>query len=143
MRIRNATIDDKDFIKELDKENMSSIIEFHGEKYKSYMFDSFKPKNCFIIEDDKLIGFVYFGIMGNKLDIWSIQIKKSLWGKGFGKKLMKYILDFAVKKKLKKVVLEVNKNNNKAIRFYERLGFEKINSKKINKIAFEYIIKIN
>lgn len=140
MKLRKATQKDKKFVKNLDEKNMRQIIEDSGEKYRGHMFDIFKPANCFIIEEKEPIGFTYFNISRNKLDIWSIQIKKEYIGKGFGKKFMQYLVNFAKEKSLKKITLEANIINKRAIGFYNKFGFKEIKSKKPNKLAFEYKI---
>jgi len=141
MRIRKATLKDKKFVKELDKENMQPLIETTGQKYSGHMFDRFNSKDCLIIEDkDKLVGFLYFEIIGKKLHIFSIQIKRKFQQKGYGNKLMGHIITFAKEKKLKKIILEAHDSNKQAINFYKNLKF-KIKWIKKNKIGFEYNIK--
>ena len=141
MKIRKARKKDKKFIKILDKENMAPIMHSYGVKYYGNMFEPFKSKNCFILELSKPIGFAYFDISEKKLDIWSIQIKKEFSRRGFGTKLMKYIIDYARKEGIRKVILEAHKNNKSSVNFYKKIGFKKIKSKKQNKIAFEFITK--
>lgn len=142
MKIRFATLKDLKFVKELDEKNMKSIIESLGEKYGSCMFEKFNSKRCFIIESNKKpIGFAYFQIPENKLNIWNIQIDKNFQRKGYGKKLMEYLIKYARKKKLKKVILEAHASNKQAIDFYEKIKFKNIGKIRKNKIGFEKQIK--
>ena len=141
MKIRLATFKDEKFVKNLDKENMEPVIESLGGKYQGYMLDSFNPQKCFIIENGKPIGFAYFRIPGNKLEIQSIQIKEQFHGKGYGQKLMNHIINFAREKRLKKITLEAHKFNKKAIRFYENFEFKNMGETKKGKIGFEFNLK--
>ena len=141
MKIRNATWEDKEFVKKLDEENMKEIIESYNKKYSQVMYDSFNPNKCFIIEEDKPIGFAYFKTTKNKINIWSIQIVKNSQGKGYGRKLIEYITDFAKDKKLKKIILEVHINNKRAINFYEKFGFKNLGEVQKNKLGFEFEIR--
>ena len=140
MKIRKANYKDQGFVKKLDEENMKPIIEAYGQKYSGLMLDSFNPSGCFIIEINDPIGFVYFNITKNKLNIWSIQIVKNNHGKGVGGNLMNYIIAFAREKKLKKIILEAHDSNKQAINFYKKLKF-KVKWAEKNKIGFEYKLK--
>jgi len=142
MKIRKANYKDQKFVKKLDEENMKPIIEASGQKYSGLMLDSFNPSKCFIIETNGPIGFAYFKITKNKLNIWSIQIVKNKQGKGFGRNLMDHIITFAKEKKLKKIILEAHDSNEQATEFYDKFGFKRINkSNKKHKIFFEYPLK--
>lgn len=142
MEIRTATWKDEEFVKKLDIENMSPIKKSLGEEYTGWMvFNSFRPNRCFIVENNKRIGFAYFKILRNKLEVQSFQIKKQLQKKRYGQKLMNYVVNFAKEKKLKKVILETYKTNNNAINFYEKLGFKNLRESRKNHIKFEFILK--
>jgi len=145
--IRIAAYKDKEFVEKLDRENMELLRESYGKecKYKKYqffipMYESFIPKKCFIIEDKEQIGFAYFNNPGNKLEVWSFQIKKEFQRKGFGTQIMKYLIAYAKQKKLKKICLEAYYKNQKAINFYKKIGFKEVGSKRPDKIAFEYLL---
>ena len=55
--------------------------------------------------------------------ILRIGIKKEYQGRGFGKKLLKELLEILKEKGIKAVFLEVRENNAPAIRLYEKNGF--------------------
>lgn len=50
-------------------------------------------------------------------------IKKDLRGKGLSQKLLNKIISTAKNWQSSKIVLDVSKNNNRAIHFYEKMGF--------------------
>jgi len=53
-----------------------------------------------------------------------ISVRKPYWGKGIGSMLMNEALRIAKEKGFKKIQLEVMANNERAIRLYEKFGFE-------------------
>ncbi|MBN2268101.1 MAG: GNAT family N-acetyltransferase [Acholeplasmataceae bacterium] len=66
-----------------------------------------------------------------------ISVLKAFWGRGIGQKMMEYALDYAKGTKvIKNVFLEVRTDNIRAIKFYEKQGFEKLTILE-NKILIE------
>lgn len=57
----------------------------------------------------------------------SIEIKYA--GKGIASKLMELCIDYAVKNNYKSILLEVAKNNDKAIKLYEKYDFKNLDVK--------------
>lgn len=53
-----------------------------------------------------------------------ISVRKPYWGKGIGSALMSEALRIAKEKGFKKIQLEVMANNERAIKLYEKFGFE-------------------
>ena len=53
-----------------------------------------------------------------------IDILREYQGKGYGAQMMNTMLSNLKSKKVKGIMLMVNKDNHGAIRFYERLGFK-------------------
>lgn len=68
-----------------------------------------------LIKDNLVLGFV--GVADKKIEM--LFLDPQYFGKGFGQKL----LNFAVKK-LEAYTLDVNEQNKKALKFYQRFGFE-------------------
>lgn len=67
-----------------------------------------------------------YSIPGKRLYISRIIVKKSLRGQGYGKKLMNYVIDYAIKNKYEELSLGVNLDNYIALKLYVGLGFTKI-----------------
>lgn len=66
-----------------------------------------------------------------------ISVLKEAWGMGIGTKLMEAVIDFAKNTANADIIhLEVRSDNTRAIRLYERFGFEKIGT-------FHGFLKIN
>ncbi|HXX54237.1 MAG TPA: GNAT family N-acetyltransferase [Thermodesulfovibrionales bacterium] len=83
----------------------------------------------FLIEEDhQFIGYIGVLPQRDQLFLSKIYIKSSERGKGFGKTAVQFIENLAKEKRLKKIVLTVNKNNKVAIKAYAKLGFKNIGS---------------
>ncbi|NPD88044.1 MAG: ribosomal protein S18-alanine N-acetyltransferase [Asgard group archaeon] len=89
------------------------------------------PELCFIIErDKKIIGFLMAGYtpIPKRVHILSIAVLEESRGQGLGRKILTYFLNSIRKLGYLSVKLEVNIDNNKAIKLYEEFNF-KIESK--------------
>ena len=82
---------------------------------------------------DEIVGTI--GIVNNGNDVFELKkmfLKKELRGKGFGKMMMNFILDFAKRNKCKKLELETVQVLHEAIGLYKRYGFNPVKPKVIN-----------
>ncbi len=86
--------------------------------------------------EKKILGYiVFYGTIENT-DIFEIAIKKEYQGQSFGEKLLKESMEEIVKKNINgnfsknKFMLEVNEKNVKALKLYEKIGFERISIRK-------------
>ncbi len=85
-----------------------------------------------VLYNSKLVGYVSYGseIMNNisYLKLHKCYLLPSLHGFGYGQKMLFHIYQKAQAMKLKKIILNVNKRNEKGIKAYSRFGFEIIDS---------------
>lgn len=92
--------------------------------------------HTFLIAEEmgEKLGFTGFQIdqEPGKTKIHKIYILPSAQGKGLGKKLIEAIKEIALEKNQSSLLLNVNKYNEGAIKFYEYLGFVKIKSEVID-----------
>ena len=72
------------------------------------------------------IGYLSFYFKKNSLFLSKIYVKSSLRGKGFGRKAMSFVEDEAGKNSRNTISLTVNKNNNRSIEAYRKMGFKKV-----------------
>lgn len=80
--------------------------------------------------DGEVVGVASFcGLSGERMKHrgeLSVSVKKAAWGRGIGSRLVEGILDFAKNTAQAEIVsLEVRSDNARAIRLYEKYGFEK------------------
>ena len=86
--------------------------------------------------EKKILGYVVFYGTIENTDIFEIAIKKEYQGQSFGEKLLKKSMEDIIEKNMNKnfsknkFMLEVNEKNVKALKLYEKIGFERISIRK-------------
>ena len=108
-------------------------IDYMVERFQSYeaMLSQTREKGYMYayLEDDGIIkGYTALCPEGKKLFISKLYLLKEERGKGYGSMAIKEIFAYASKNNHSSLYLTVNKFNDKAIKAYERNGFEKIQS---------------
>jgi RimJ/RimL family protein N-acetyltransferase len=100
-------------------------------------FSMMKDKNDYhfmILLNQKVIGHVALMKKKNKWYETIIIIgEKECWNKGYGTEAIKQLIKKAKSKNISKIYLEVRPNNLRAIRAYEKCGFERKGLKKYPK----------
>lgn len=131
----------------LTKENIPTIVNLMVNFYAidgypinkentTNLFSEFvnKPESgkCFVIKYNNeicgytiLIQFFSFEMGGYVLLLDELYIDNNFQGKGIGKKAMKFIKQFAQENNYKKIVLEVEPHNQRAIQLYQKENFRK------------------
>ena len=110
---KNKELKDR-FYKELLNKNRMTFVYTKDEKYIGEISIVFNKKD----ED--------YSIPDVRLYISRIIVKKDCRGKGYGKKLMNFIIEYAKRKGYKELSLGVNLDNYIALKLYVELGFDKI-----------------
>jgi ribosomal protein S18 acetylase RimI-like enzyme len=85
-------------------------------------FEGFCEKN--------LVGLAA-GYVGPIMYITNVSIDPDYTNNGIAKTLMKHCIDFCIDSSIKRIELEVYRENKKAISFYKKIGFEFIGPKKM------------
>ena len=80
---------------------------------------------CAILADEVYVGNIYLTDIGGGSATYHIFIgDKNYWGKGIAREASRQIIDYGFKElNLDKIVLEVRKQNERAIQLYRTLGF--------------------
>ena len=110
---KNKELRDR-FYKELLNKNRMTFVYTKDEEYIGEVSIVFNKDD----ED--------YTIPGIRLYISRIIVKKEFRGKGYGKKLMNHVIEYAKREKYKEMSLGVNLDNYIALRLYVELGFNKI-----------------
>jgi ribosomal protein S18 acetylase RimI-like enzyme len=78
-----------------------------------------------LLVDDKLSGFSAWGptSASGEVKLHKLYLDQSLHGMGLGSRLLAHCEAQACKNGYRKIILQVNKHNNKAIKSYERNGY--------------------
>ncbi|QUH26546.1 GNAT family N-acetyltransferase [Serpentinicella alkaliphila] len=102
------------------------------EKEEAFIVESLNSKNkLFLIAEinNKIVGNLNF--QGNEMvrckhiGEFGVSVLKDYWGKGIGRELLLYLIDWAKKSSFTKIQLSVREDNLSAIMLYEKLGFKK------------------
>lgn len=124
----------------------SSIVKEHfdpiiGSEQNDYMIEKFQSvssikqqlydgyKYYFVCLDYNKIGFLAYRIDENSLYLSKFYLDKAYRGKGFSRDMFDFIKNAAIEKSVKKITLNVNKNND-AVYAYEKLGFKRTAAQK-------------
>jgi len=99
-------------------EIVEKLTKIHNENFE-------EKKN----ETSEILGYAVFYDTFDSTDLFEIAVLKKKQGKGYGNALLKYTADIFCKNG-RKIFLEVNENNEKAIKLYEKNGFEEISVRK-------------
>ena len=76
------------------------------------------------MDNDKVLGYLEIRLVDGVLDIMNLFVNEECRRQGIATALMNEMFE---KEDYSRIMLEVNENNNEAIRLYNRLGFKEIN----------------
>ncbi|MFI5957882.1 ribosomal protein S18-alanine N-acetyltransferase [Cryptosporangium sp. NPDC051539] len=79
------------------------------------------------VEDDEVIGYAGLCVYGPE-DAWvqNVAVRRDRQGSGLGRRMLDELLDEAVRRGARQVLLEVRADNGPAQRLYARRGFEAV-----------------
>lgn len=141
-------------IREMKPEDIEHVLKINEECFNS---DAWSRKAFerefeldysykFVIEEgESIIGYAIVWKVFEDVNLMSIAIKKDLWGKGYGKRLMEFLIEY-FRGKAQRILLDVRRSNIRAIRLYQSLGF-KIFSERIRyysdgENAFQMVLEL-
>lgn len=75
------------------------------------------------IEDEELVGYADLSINAPEAEIQTLSVRGSAQGKGVGTQLLTSMLAAALERHCNRMLLEVQVDNERAIRLYEKHGF--------------------
>lgn len=106
-------------------------LPFSAEEEASYIEAMNQSGNMLLLAkyDDRIIGSVsvsrFQRRMAHRAEL-GITVLRTEWGKGIGSELMRRAIEHAKANGMEILSLEVRSDNTRAIRLYERFGFQKI-----------------
>lgn len=120
---------------EADLEEVSAIE--HECFTHPWSFDSIKAEHqkddSFLFtakDDEEIIGYIGLNVVLDEGYLLNVAVKKEYRKKGVATKLFDELFNLAEIKKLSFITLEVRESNSSAIKLYEKLGFDKIATRK-------------
>ena len=78
------------------------------------------------MENNKIIGFLLYSLIYDRIEIEQFEVQKIKRGKGIGDKLLKYLIQTYQNTNIKNITLEVKEDNKVAINLYKKYGFKTI-----------------
>ena len=125
-------------IKEINKENYDLIEkvedEFPSFFSKTKILDDL-DKNPFTkyfiyIEKSNIIGVVNYFDLIDRFELSYIEVKEEYRNNKIGSRLIEYLIDLGKQKGITNITLEVRKNNDNALKLYEKYGFVVVATRK-------------
>lgn len=116
------------------KEHYTPII---GPAQVGYMLEHFQSPGAIarqvgggmeyflLLNGEVPVGYLAFEARGQDLFLSKIYLLRALRGKGLGREAMGFVVGKAREKGCRSISLTVNKNNDRSIAAYERMGFER------------------
>ena len=81
------------------------------------------------VEKDKIIGFLLYSLIYDRIEIEQFEVITKERRKGIGDKLLKYLIEKYQDTDIKNITLEVKENNIVAINLYKKYGFKKVSTR--------------
>ena len=116
-------------IKEYDSYPQDTVDNFTYELTKKEFSTNPYLKIITYVEKDKIIGFLLYSLIYDRIEIEQFEVITKERRKGIGDKLLKYLIEKYQDTDIKNITLEVKKDNIVAINLYEKYGFKKVSTR--------------
>ena len=110
-----------EFNKDFKLNDYTSDVLYIEEMYNDLDNNPF-GKYLLLIENNEIIGYLYYSDIYDRIEINQIEVKSSLRQSGKGTLLMNELIN----NNDKSITLEVNKNNIPALNLYKKFGFNEV-----------------
>ena len=113
----------KDLIDVMTIENDSHERPWSTESFLSEMRNP--VGHAFVAHDGRcVLGYVIFWMIADETHLLNLTIRPDFRGRGLGKRLMAFLIDFARRQGAQWIGLEVRRSNEAALALYRRFGFQ-------------------
>ena len=126
-----AGIESPEIVEKLTKIHNENFEEKKNESYFLEILNN-DLYDVYCLSEEKtseISGYAVFYNTLDSIDLFEIAVSKEKQGKGYGDILLSHTADIFCRNG-KKILLEVNENNEKAIKLYKKNGFEEISVRK-------------
>ena len=89
-------------------------------------FENPFQKRIEYLVDDRVIGYLDYLLIYDRMEIEDFLILEDERGKGYGSLLMSYLVSIAIEKRVINITLEVRQSNIIAINLYKKYGFREV-----------------
>lgn len=127
IKIEKMTLDDLENIKDILESEFDNFWNYNILKQEllnenSYLF-VVKQKSLQIENINTIIGFAGVQFILDEANITNIVVKKDIRNQGIGNLLLNKLIDFSKQNNMSNITLEVNENNQYAIKLYNKFNF--------------------
>lgn len=116
-------------IKEYDSYPQDTVDNFTYELTKKEFSTNPYLKIITYVENDKIIGFLLYSLIYDRIEIEQFEVITKERRKGIGDKLLKYLIEKYQDTDIKNITLEVKEDNIVAINLYKKYGFKKVSTR--------------
>lgn len=116
-------------IKEYDSYPLFSVDNFTYELTEREFSTNPYLKIITYVEKDKVIGFLLYSLIYDRIEIEQFEVITKERRKGIGDKLLKYLIEKYQDTDIKNITLEVKEDNIVAINLYKKYGFKKVSTR--------------
>ena len=116
-------------IKEYDSYPLFSVYNFTYKLTEKEFSTNPYLKIITYVENDKIIGFLLYSLIYDRIEIEQFEVITKERGKGIGDKLLKYLIEKYKDSDIKNITLEVKEDNIVAINLYKKYGFKKVSTR--------------
>ena len=116
-------------IKEYDSYPQDTVDNFTYELTKKEFSTNPYLKILTYVEKDKIIGFLLYSLIYDRIEIEQFEVTTKERRKGIGNKLLNYLVEKYQDNNIKNITLEVKEDNIAAINLYKKYGFKKVSTR--------------
>ncbi len=110
----------QEFYNRYNSETNSYIDILKEEKANPYL------KYCFYVGNNKILGYITYLDIYDRFEISNIYVLREFRGNGIASKMLQFVIDEGLNKKINNITLEVNSKNTSAIALYHKYGFKEV-----------------
>lgn len=118
-------------INKVNFSDLSQIIEIDTQNEENFSIKQFEE--CLKLQyylfykldfNSNIRGFCIFLISGNDLEIIKLVVDQKYYRKGYGSKMLQFIIDYGISNNYENIFLEVNSSNIRAYNLYKKYHFQ-------------------
>ena len=110
----------QEFYNRYNSETNSYIDILKEEKANPYL------KYCFYVGNNKILGYITYLDIYDRFEISNIYVLREFRSNNIGSKMLQFVIDEGLNKKINNITLEVNSKNTSAIALYHKYGFKEV-----------------
>lgn len=110
----------QEFYNHYNSETNSYIDILKEEKTNPYL------KYYFYVGNNKILGYITYLDIYDRFEISNIYVLREFRGNGIASKMLQFVIDEGLNKKINNITLEVNSKNTSAIALYHKYGFKEV-----------------